>query len=809
MKHIKTVILLFSVAILGLAFVQFTSIKNNIEYRKNIESLNNRGKKIGKAYLVLKLLLDAETGTRGYLLTGIPTFLEPYEIAKKNLPVEMEEFKKYLNPDQSLNLSTIASARLNAAYGLIEKKKKNIPITSSELEYGKRIMDDFRKVIQGIVQGEESYLTEHDSEIKESFSTSIVEMIGGSLLSFILIGLTAHFVYTEFKKRSEAEKKLQISLATSEAISSDIDFGVIAADVSGNIIFANKWVFKKIKRHIKTVGEFFESNDLVGIPLKMVLAGEIDRIDQVEVQFNQQKYVLGVTAAPFKINQESHGVLLSIVDSTEAVEKMDFLSSGKKKAETASSNKSDFLAKMSHEIRTPLNAILGVGDILKLTNLSDEQQRCLDIFQRSAYTLTNLVNDILDLSKIEAGKIDIINAPFSLSNLIHSCTSIMDFRASQKGLLFTSEVICDKDHYVGDENRIRQIILNILGNAIKFTEVGEVNFKVKAMDESNNRRKLKFIIKDTGRGISEQNIGKLFADYQQEHSKISHEFGGTGLGLSLSRELARLMGGDIGLTSELGKGSEFTFYVTLEVAEGNFVQEEIDPNVNLRKFKLLLVDDNEENRFIVKRYLNDFGLEIVEAVDGEDAIATFKRQKFDLVLMDINMPKKDGLAATKDIRTWEKAGGHEHTCIIALSANALSQEFKKAQEVGCDDYLTKPISRLKLITTLRKWMGEQPPVQESKAMNDDEVDVDEELLALVPAYIENRKKDVELLREALNKKDIAVIGKISHNIKGTALSYGQTELDKISQVLNHASKEGDWETMKTSVAQIAELLGVK
>jgi signal transduction histidine kinase/DNA-binding response OmpR family regulator/CHASE3 domain sensor protein len=811
MKRIKIVVAVCSIALASLITVQYISIKTTLKYNRNNHAITLISKKAGQVHAVINLLLDVETGVRGYLLTGSQEFLEPYEFALKKLPIEIEKLYISLSSEEKAALGPLVKSRIDIAQATIEKKKSNKIIPLSDLEAGKNIMDKIRFIANEILSRDEAIGRASDLGLSKEVIAS--KLIAGSFFSLLLVGFCLFYFLSEFIKRLKTEKELQISLATSEAISRDIDFGIIACDSFGNIIFTNKWISKRMPS-LKKIEDFFISNESLKSLILQLLHGEIESIEEAELTIDGHPKIFTVNSSPFHINEQLKGVVFSIIDTTDSAQRMASLITGKQMADFASKAKSDFLAKMSHEIRTPLNAILGVGEILSLSKLDSEQSKCLEIFKRSAITLNNLVNDILDISKIEAGKIDIIEAPFSLKSLIYSCTSIMDFRASQRGLLFSTSVDSHYDHFIGDEGRLRQIILNLLSNAIKFTEKGEVSFAIKCFDKGE-KKELIFTIRDSGRGISPENIGKLFSDYQQENSSITQEFGGTGLGLSLSRELARLMNSDVSVQSELGVGSEFTFRITLAVAEGEFIEDITDAKLIFNKLKILLVDDNQENRFIVKKYLSDFDIEIIEASDGEEAITKFKEDVYDLVFMDINMPKKDGILATSELRKYEIDNGLDKTLIIALSANALSLEYTRAMAAGCDDYLTKPISRLKLIYVIKKWVGGNniPTVTEVEINdllndnNDEEIDLD--IKALIPTYLESRLKDLETIKEAFAKNEIPIIAKLVHNIKGTAISYGQNNLDILAKAIEVAIKDNDMNEVESLIHKMDILLRVK
>lgn len=805
MKRLKLLVPLSALAFILIIAIQYISINANFKYNEDAEYISKKTQKMNQANNVLKLLLDIETGARGYFLTGDKEFLQPYTVATEKLDGELKKLNRDIEPEEASKLEELVSYRVERAGLMIEKKKNHMVITIEDLNVGKKVMDEIRTMIGDIITTEEKAIESHVSEL--SNDQIAIGLILGSVVSLIIVGICIYAVINEFRKREKVEKDLKVSLAVSEAVSREIDLGLIACDGHGKVISANKWVTSKIP-DLKQVEEFFATSEDMDVPVKMLLRGDIDTITEAELIFGGHQKILTINSFPFQIEDKQKGTVLSIIDTTEATKRMASLMTGKRTADIASKAKSDFLAKMSHEIRTPLNAILGVGEILSLTKMDEEQQRCLEIFKRSSVTLNNLVNDILDLSKIEAGKIDLVTAPFSLKNLVNSCSSIMDFRASQKGLLFTVNMDSSEDHFQGDEGRLRQIALNLLSNAIKFTDKGGVTFTIKTSG-SGNKRELKFSVKDTGKGISSEKINTLFSDYQQENSTISGEYGGTGLGLSLSRELARLMGGDVEAHSVLGEGSEFIFTVPLEIATGTFIEEKVDENLKFNEVKILLVDDNPENRFIVKKYLNDFNIIIEEAVDGEDAVEKYKKNQYDLVLMDINMPKMDGITATKVIRKYEAENNLKKTVMIALSANAMTAEYNNAISAGCEDYLTKPVSRVKLITMIKKWLGAQAEAaEETEDYSEFEEEIDVDIQKLIPAYLDGRRKDIATMQEALSRKDIPVVAKILHNIKGTAASYGQFELDKLAKAAENELHANQMDEVEKSVQKMATLLGM-
>lgn len=768
-----------------------------------MQEVHKNTQKVNQLYMVFGLLLDIETSSRGYLLTGENTFLIPHDEAQKKLPHEMDKLDDYITSEQLNHLTGIINKRVIYADSLIEKKKLGKKTTTfNDLKVGKGLMDDIRMEVNQLAHQDNDFIKEQDGLVKNSSKGMMMLMIGGAIFSLFVVVLSAYFVYNELKERLKVQKALNVALATSEAVTENVGQGVVVGDINGKVIYANQialssrqMTFGELKN--KSLEELFEKAEIDKNYLKGLLRTNKTVVETIVTYSTGEKRTVKVNFSPLVVNGKVEGVVIAYVDISAEAESISELTSGKEVALNATKAKSDFLAKMSHEIRTPLNAILGVGEIMSLTKLNDEQKKCMEIYQRSSLTLINLVNDILDLSKIEAGKIELNNIPFSLKNLVDTCTSIMDFRASQKGLLFKSRLMSNYDHMIGDEGRIRQIVINLLGNAIKFTDSGSITLSVTCVDRGTSQKELLISVKDTGRGIAKENLGKLFANYTQENNKISSEYGGTGLGLSLSKELATLMGGDIIVKSEQGKGSEFILNCFVESALGEFENEATPKGSVNKNLKILLVDDNPENRFIVKRFLDESEVIISEANDGVEAVAAFNKEKFDIIFMDINMPNKDGMEATKDIRTLEKEKNLPHTIIIALSANALSKEYDRAMEVGCDDYLTKPIARGRLLSTIEKWQGVVVTRKET---------IDEAIMTAIPDYLENRRKDLEKLKSAFDIKEIKVIGKIAHNIGGTAESYGQKELGKMAFQLDQAVAEANWQEIEKNIVEMEKLL---
>ncbi len=383
----------------------------------------------------------------------------------------------------------------------------------------------------------------------------------------------------------------------------------------------------------------------------------------------------------------------------------DLLEQEKQKAIDASKYKSLFLANMSHEIRTPLNGIIGMADILKESKLNSEQQKQLDIINISGNSLLSIVNDILDYSKIEANQLELECIPFNLYNEIESVNKMLGLKADSKGLELSYSIHPDTPKYIeGDALRIKQILINYCNNSLKFTEKGFVNIDIKPLKVEKDQVTIKFSVKDTGMGISKENQKKLFSDFIQVDASTTRKFGGTGLGLSISKKLSHMMGGEVGLESELGKGSTFWFTGVYKiVSSSNITQTKKDAiKETIKSLKILLVEDNLINQKVASHSIKKNGHQLDIANDGIEAVKKFEDNEYDLILMDIQMPNMNGYEATQAIRKIEQEENKKAIKIIAMTANALKGEREKCLELGMDGYLSKPFKQEALVNVINQ-----------------------------------------------------------------------------------------------------------
>jgi len=422
------------------------------------------------------------------------------------------------------------------------------------------------------------------------------------------------------------------------------------------------------------------------------------------IKSGEKKWV-EVSIFPILDNEDEISMIINVErDITDQKRYETELSEARIAAEEGARAKTDFLATMSHEIRTPMNGIIGMADLLIQSGLNDEQSTYAHTIIQSGDSLVQIINDILDLTKLDAGKLDVEELPFELMSCFETSLAILRPIASDKGLKVTfSELTPIPTSVVGDPGRLRQIMLNLLGNAIKFTSNGSVDVMV---GWDGVAGQLSVEVKDTGVGIAPERLDAIFEKFSQAESDTTRKFGGTGLGLTISRLLAQKMGGDISASSALGKGALFTLRLPFNLANAadirtNEAEVEIDVEV-LTGVKILVAEDNKTNRLLIDKYLSRYSCELVFAEDGEAAVAAARAGMPDVILMDISMPKLNGHEATRQIRQDRRI---EQPVIIALTANAFQSDREACFKAGMDGFLTKPIKKRDLLRGIGEHLG--------------------------------------------------------------------------------------------------------
>lgn len=482
------------------------------------------------------------------------------------------------------------------------------------------------------------------------------------------------------------------------------------------------------------------------------------------------------------------GYLDVIRDVSAQKEQEDALAAAKFAAEQAMASKEQFLANMSHELRTPLNSIIGFSRLLsERTGLEAEDQRRIHLVHSAGLALHAVIDNVLDFSKLEANKLELHSSPFGAAEFFASTVSLLETQAAARDVRLGVDMDpAVPDRMVGDSDRLRQILLNLLSNAVKFTHDGSVTTRVLLVRRDDRAARLRVEVADTGGGIPKDRLTTLFNRFVQADATVARNYGGTGLGLAISRQLVTLMGGEIGVTSELGKGSTFWFEITLPVADA---QECIDDKVSaptmlsLRGKHILVVDDVDLNRELMLALLSRYGCAVTQAEDGARALARIEAQSFDLVLMDCQMPVMDGFAATRAIR--EQAGPAAKMPIVALTASAQPEHLARCLAAGMNEHLTKPLNPHALEVVLQRYLGDGERSAAAAALEA----ASPVKLPLGERYAIRRRTMIEALEAMVcagqfTDDEVRELATMAHNLAGTAGMFGEAELGNAAAALD-------------------------
>jgi len=506
-------------------------------------------------------------------------------------------------------------------------------------------------------------------------------------------------------------------------------------------------------------------------------------------------------------------VLNRVVELQKANEE---LIRAKEAAESANRAKSAFLATMSHEIRTPMNAVLGFADLLHSLVTDPKQKGYLESIRSGGKNLLTLINDILDLSKIEAGRMEIEYEPVNLYSIINEIRHIFSLRIAEKGLDFRVEIAKDiPQSLLLDEVRLRQILFNLFGNAVKFTYEGHIGLCAKKIYQHEDRSSLDLVIavEDTGIGINPDSTEKIFEAFKQQDSQTTRQFGGTGLGLAITKRLVEMMRGKISVKSEVGKGSTFEIVlhdVSVSATPARVKAEENfdDEKILFQPCTALIVDDIETNRNLVKEFIRDTNIRVIEAENGEKALALAREFKPDVILMDIRMPGMDGYEATKQLKQDKEIA---HIPVVALTASGMKEDKEKIAQTKFDGFLIKPVKRSDLFKELSRFLPYSEKISPEKASGTSEAqkqagEVPAEMMDKLPEIMEKLEKEFTPWWKSVRENNsIADIRNFGDKIKAFGEEYGLANFQKLGDNLILQAKMFDVENIGATLESYPKL----
>lgn len=635
-----------------------------------------------------------------------------------------------------------------------------------------------------------------------------------------IFGITCFVMdITEIKLLDERLEKYQILAEKANDV-------MMFLDNDGNIIEVND---AAIRMYGYTFEEFLKMTiyDLRNVEKTSEIMAQMKLAHEAGVIFETTHYRKDGTKIQVEVSSQGNilgkteGLLSIIRDVTERKRAQEEMIIALQQAEEANLAKSQFLANMSHEIRTPMNGIIGMTELTLMTDLEEVQREYLNIVKSSTRSLLRVVNDILDYSKIEAGKIDLEKMPFDLQQTMNEVIDLFDIGAKQKGLSITGNIDMKiPNHIIGDSVRLRQILSNLVGNAIKFTEQGGVTIDVHIEENYYNKVKLRFVITDTGIGIPEDKLEKLFKRFSQVDESNTRRFGGTGLGLAISKKLIEIMDGEIGVESKENIGSSFFFtavfglYDDFEMVPKEIAYRQPLQYKNIGAKKLLLAEDDVVSRNMLTIILKREGFKVTAVENGAEAVAAFEKEKFDVILMDVNMPYLDGYSATATIRLQEK-DRNSRTPIIAITAYALKGDREKCLKADMDDYISKPINFSEIIELIQKHVRvSDTKIHVSEGSNVFLKTVDELMeasgfdretsMSILNDFCRQALRLLGNIKKNLGEKRVEEARVLVHQLKGSAGNIRAKEIAKHALGMEEAIKMLDYKLIASLLEEIEE-----
>lgn len=828
----RKIIFSFGIIILITVLLRLVVYLALSDYQEAADKLSHTYKLIKQTKRIDAQLSTLESNVRGFIISGKPSFLENTEplISQIEAAVAAMEHEPELLPEQRIwvaKLWPLVKSKIDISREHIQvfnEEGQGAAALRISSERGKRVMDTIRSHIAAFEQEEDQLLTQRVRKSERLFNRIIWTNILGTLFNICFLLLATYLIFLDLKRQKGLETELRDNELRLRQFLEALPIGVTVMDKTGRLNFTNAEgrrllgaeIIKNkdlpLAEQVKVspvykagTNEKYPAKEL---PLARALGGENSYTEDMEIRSGGKRTLLAVTSCPvYNLNGDLEFAISGYVDITERKKNELELQTAKEEAEQSSRAKERFLANMSHEIRTPLNAIIGFAGLLSKSSLTADQKQYNEAISSASESLLTIVNDILDFSKIEAGMMQIEQVPFSVAALLDSIEVLLGQKAKEKKIGFTIETDTNvPPMVVGDPVRLTQILLNVGGNAIKFTEKGHVRIHASVKADFPDKAMLIFRVSDTGIGISPENVTRIFERFNQESSDTTRKFGGTGLGLSIVKSLVEMHGGEIALQSELGIGSVFTLllpYKKPTSKEMAMFQEDApsDDAGLLKGLSVLVAEDNVLNQKLVERLLQDMGLSVDIAANGKAAVEMITSRPYDFVLMDMQMPVMDGYEAATTIRQQLKSD----VPIIAMTAHAMQGEKEKCLRLGMNDYIAKPLRIKELhekLTKVRR--GETIHRQGEKSggkdyANGSEIDFtylmeatggnNEFISELLTMCMKSITEDIAILLDASEHRDMGRVKHISHKMQSTSSMAGVKTLTETLKRIELLTRE--------------------
>lgn len=734
---IRNFVIFVTILLLSVGTLGYSLLSSDAEVDKIDDLVLHTHNVIVEAEQISTYVEGMLAAQRGYLLTGDKSFLGTYEYKKAKVSDTLSLLSELImdNPSQQTRLDEIRDY-LTEFTTKIEERAVTFETANSrqhfldDVEVIQNLKDNITRVNQAVLNEEYTLLEGRIKAVNRQKSEYFVTLIAGLGVGTVIILLFNGFLFFAQRKRARAETALQTVEDRFKLAIEGTQDGIFDWDLEKDIVHYSSQFFAMLGYEKKSVigkpdsfKELIHPEDVETVweRIEQYLSNQLSEYScEFRMKHKSGRWVWVQASAKgiFDKNGKAKRLVGAHTDITAMKLSQQKLEIEKQEAMDANQAKSEFLAHMSHEIRTPLTAISGIAEIFskQLDTLNEKQQHLVKTLSSSTASLKELINDILDFSKIESGELELDEQSFELDTVFRETIDMMSIKANEKGISFVFDYNDIKDaEFYGDSKRIRQILVNLISNAIKFTDEGGVTIKA-SFEDRDGTDFMRLDVSDTGIGIYPEDFDLVFERFKQADSSVSRKYGGTGLGLPISKKLAVLMGGNIFLSSEPGNGSTFSVLLPAKITAEH---KERAQSSNTKKLndkiiaslndqtKVLVVDDYEGNIVVVGYLLEEIGIVYDTARTGREAVDMWSEHHYDLILMDVQMPEMDGFAATAEIRSLESRDKLSRTPIIGMTAHALVGDKDKCIEAGMDSYLPKPLVEADLKREILKYLEQR------------------------------------------------------------------------------------------------------
>ncbi|MNJ91890.1 Autoinducer 2 sensor kinase/phosphatase LuxQ [compost metagenome] len=819
------IILTFSLSICILLIVGAYAYQSTKEYRKSSEWVSHTQAVINEAQSILLLVEDIETSQRGYVITEKEKFLKPYKQGLDELPRAHMHLYQLVrdNPSQRKLLGEINKLIVKkcefAQHAIVVRQKVGFEAAKDliDSEEGDSLMNSIRSMSERFIANEEAFLSARLGDANKQFFNTAAIIQASVFLAILFILITLYFFLKDYNRRLRSERMVKASEERTKQFLESLPLGIFVLSADGIPYYTNSEAVKilgpgiTVQKNYAALREIYKAyatgtNETYPpdrFPIARVLKGEKNIcVEDLEIERNGKRVPLRINATHITGDDGQIEFAIGVFeDITSVKEAENELREAKKMAEESSMLKEMFLANMSHEIRTPMNAVIGFTDLLMKRNLPEEEMGYIRMIKTSGENLLRIINDVLDLSKIESGLMAFESHPIDIRALFASIQVMFTQKAKEKniGLSFHHDPGIPET-VMGDPTRLTQIIINLLGNSIKFTQEGEVEVSAKLVGREDDVVQVEFTVKDTGIGIPAEKLDTVFERFTQAEKHTTRKYGGTGLGLNIVKQLIELQGGSITVDSKEGVGSEFrcvlSFSTVVESAPVNSKKYKESDYEQLKTLKILVVEDSPINVKFIFALFDNYGITADHAENGKVAVERLASENYDIILMDIEMPEMNGYETTTYIRETLKSS----VPIIAMTAHTMAGESEKCIQLGMNGYVSKPIREDLLFNKMinagiQKHKTPKETIQEEKLVDLTMLEKTmrgnkKVIVETIDIFLEHFPENLKGMIEGVDQGNFDQVRRNAHTMKSSVSLLGMNPIQRVLQEIEELASSG-------------------